>query len=78
MYQTINLDMIIGCDSKMICHSVTNILSNAIKFSPEGSIITVEGFLLDSECMIEIVVQDGDVGIPKDHLESIFSFAIRK
>jgi signal transduction histidine kinase len=47
-----------------------NVLSNAIKFSPEESIVTVGWRLLDG--WAECVVADEGPGIPADQLERIF------
>jgi two-component system sensor histidine kinase ChvG len=49
---------------------LTNLLDNAISFSPENGIITVSARRLGPE--IEIVVEDDGPGIPPDKLEDIF------
>jgi signal transduction histidine kinase len=48
-----------------------NLLDNAAKFTPEGHIrLAVRGARADS--MVEIVVEDTGIGIPQDHLASVF------
>jgi len=49
---------------------ITNLLDNAISFSPEGGIVTVRARRVDAQ--IEIVVDDDGPGIPQDKLDDIF------
>ncbi len=53
-----------------------NLMSNAIKFSPEGSTIELQA-ILDKDCVF-ISVKDQGVGIAPDDRESIFVKRIRK
>jgi PAS domain S-box-containing protein len=48
-----------------------NLISNAIKFSPEGKNIFISVKKVDTK--IEIETRDEGVGIPKEHLRTIFS-----
>jgi two-component system sensor histidine kinase ChvG len=50
---------------------ITNLLDNAISFSPDSGTITVTARRLGQE--IEIVVDDEGPGIPEDKLEDIFN-----
>jgi len=50
---------------------IRNVVANAIKFSPPGSTITLEGFM-DAKGQAHLVVQDEGPGIPETELESIF------
>ncbi|HAA27834.1 MAG TPA: hypothetical protein DCE56_09440 [Cyanobacteria bacterium UBA8553] len=45
-------------------------LSNAIKYSPEGGIIQFDLLCTDSEAIFSI--QDSGIGIPKEDLEQLF------
>jgi two-component system sensor histidine kinase ChvG len=49
---------------------ITNLLDNALSFSPEGSVITVSARRVGSE--VEITMDDEGPGIPEDMLEDIF------
>ena len=67
-------NMVLG-DSVRISQILLNILSNAIKFTPENGAISVESSaeVTDSQKLkITIKIQDSGIGIPKDKIESIF------
>jgi two-component system sensor histidine kinase ChvG len=49
---------------------ITNLLDNAISFSPEGGVVAVRARRLDTA--IEIIVDDDGPGIPPDKLDDIF------
>jgi PAS domain S-box-containing protein len=49
----------------------SNLLTNAIKFSPDNSIVLVEIDFLDS-CEFHIIVKDNGIGIPKEEQQKIF------
>jgi two-component system, OmpR family, sensor histidine kinase ChvG len=54
-----------------IAQVITNLLGNALSFSPEGSTITVGGSLR-AEGGVRIEVEDQGPGIPPENLRSIF------
>jgi len=58
-------------DPKLIEHCLNNILSNAIKYSPERFNIWVNGHQEDGK--FHITVRDEGVGIPKNELPKIFN-----
>ncbi len=62
------------CDRDKIVQVLTNLLGNAIKFTPAGSTITlhthVEGEQSDAQVAVSVI--DQGVGIPDDEKESIF------
>jgi two-component system, sensor histidine kinase len=60
----------IECVPELITQTVINILSNAIKFSPKDSIITIKE-RCDSECSM-ISIKDNGIGIEKEKLSRIF------
>ncbi|MCX5999234.1 MAG: ATP-binding protein [Chloroflexi bacterium] len=60
----------VECDPRRIRQVVDNLLSNAAKFSPEGTEITISGEVKDSELVVS--VQDHGMGIARDHLERVF------
>lgn len=51
---------------------VTNILSNAFKFTPKGGTISTEVIVSKSNDNIQIMVRDTGKGISKDQLDKIF------
>jgi signal transduction histidine kinase len=72
--QTIEIDGIqdlpaIEGDQERLIQSFSNLINNAIKFTPDGGDIRVEGRMLqDYGGMIEIVIVDQGIGIdPEDH-----------
>ncbi len=58
-------------DKEKIERIITNVMSNAIKFTPQGGRITVK-LTETSQNEVEITVRDSGVGIPKSELAKIF------
>ena len=56
-------------DSRMIGTAVRNILSNAVKFTPEGGTITLD--IKEQQDKVVIVIQDSGVGMTEEQLQSI-------
>ena len=68
----------IEADSVEIAKVFDELLSNAIKYTPDGGEVTVHGWCLApspnaEDSYIEVVVQDTGIGIGPDHLELIFA-----
>ena len=60
-------------DKNKFSQVVTNILKNALKFTPKGGIdITYCEHILDDRLNVRVVVKDTGVGIPNNKLNSIF------
>ncbi len=57
-------------DSNLLKHVLVNLMSNAIKFSPENAIINIETKIDDSVTLIEII--DQGIGIPKSDQVHLF------
>ncbi|MBL8065889.1 MAG: GAF domain-containing protein [Chthonomonadaceae bacterium] len=61
---------IIGDEDK-VDQILTNLLNNAIKYSPEGGDVVVHSWW-DGGPELEIGVEDQGIGIPADHLDKVF------
>jgi PAS domain S-box-containing protein len=60
----------IVADEKLLRSALTNLISNAAKYSPAGS--TVEITLTPSDDEVAIRVRDHGIGIPPDDVEALF------
>jgi signal transduction histidine kinase len=66
-----DLPMIEG-DSQRIYHALWSIISNAIKYTPDGGTVAISGHYIESEGMVHLSIKDTGVGIPAGELEHIF------
>ncbi|CAH0995498.1 Sensor histidine kinase RcsC [Emticicia aquatica] len=57
-------------DKTLVRNILINLISNAIKFSPENTIINVEAILNDNELLLS--VQDHGIGIPEGDQKHLF------
>ena len=57
-------------DEDKIDQILTNLINNAIKYSPDGGVVVVAARNTGRE--IEVSVRDHGIGIPPDHLDKIF------
>jgi two-component system phosphate regulon sensor histidine kinase PhoR len=62
----------ITADEDKLDQVLTNLVSNAIKYSPEGGTITIAASKAD-DSGVEVSITDQGVGIPKEHQEKIFA-----
>ncbi len=62
----------ITIDSDRIIQVFMNIISNAIKFTPQGGTISLEAKLGENKTQMEVSVSDTGVGIPEEDLPKIF------
>ena len=58
-------------DENKIFSMITNLINNAIKFTPENGTVSVSAHLVNNELVIK--VSDTGMGIPKDDMAKIFS-----
>jgi len=63
-------DIKVHCDKNRILQVLTNLLSNAAKFSPKGSTVSISASLADG--MASISVADQGTGIPKSFQKHMF------
>lgn len=66
-----NRPCLVQLDKKLITQVIVNLISNAIKFSPEGSEIKISISENKNNSIVFSVVDDG-IGIPKDELKDVF------
>ncbi|MGB1249427.1 MAG: sensor histidine kinase [Candidatus Promineifilaceae bacterium] len=62
--------LVIAADRQLIKRSITNLISNAIKYTPNEGRVTVSVSREDAEANIRIA--DTGIGIPKDQIDKIF------
>lgn len=60
----------IVADSDKVDQILTNLVSNSIKYAPEGGTITVTG--RPTNGIVRMAVIDQGMGIPKEHLDKVF------
>ncbi len=67
--------LLVKGNNKLLFYAVHNLIINAIKFTPDGGVITLRSALKNSENrpMAIISVSDTGIGIPEDALEKIFT-----
>ena len=65
-----NVEGWINCDADRIQQVISNLISNAIKFTPEGGRITVNVELNEAE--LQISVNDTGSGVPSENKDQIF------
>jgi len=66
-----DLPLVAKADPLRFQQVIRNVVANAIKFSPPGSTITLEGYA-DPQGQTHLVVRDEGPGIPPSELQSIF------
>ncbi len=64
-----NLPLIRG-DKFLIEQMLTNLIDNAVKYTPDNGNVIVRAFTTDK--IITIEIEDSGIGIPKDHQDRIF------
>jgi len=57
-------------DRDMLHQAILNVVSNAVKYTPEGGQVTIATYLKDGAVVVEVA--DTGVGVPADELERIF------
>jgi two-component system, OmpR family, sensor histidine kinase KdpD len=60
----------VSADFDLVVRALVNILDNAIKYSPAGSLIEIKGYPADK--VIKIEIADRGIGIPPQDLERVF------
>lgn len=63
-------DLAVVGDPKLLRSGIENIVRNAIRFAPDGSVVEIEARRQDK--IAKVVVGDRGPGVPAEHLEHIF------
>jgi signal transduction histidine kinase len=63
---------IVRSDDRWLAHVLVNLVSNAVKFTPEGGTVTVRAYERQETDAIVLEVQDTGIGIAPEHRERIF------
>jgi PAS domain S-box-containing protein len=63
----------IEADERLMMQVITNLVSNAIKFSDDGKVIRISADRFNNE-LVEFVIKDEGVGIPDNYQRRIFKF----
>ena len=63
-------EKIVRCDKQEIERCITNLISNAVKFTSKGG--TIEVFIKDLDDKVIVTVEDTGIGIEDKYYESIF------
>jgi signal transduction histidine kinase len=73
---TLSVDVPVAMDGARIGQVLTNLISNAIKFTPEGGHIHIRGYLLGdaaaADCQLVTEVTDTGIGIAQENLGKVF------
>lgn len=64
-------NVIIKGDADMIRQATANLISNAVRYTPEGGTVTVQ--VRHGEIMADIVVEDTGIGLSPDEARMVFS-----
>jgi signal transduction histidine kinase/DNA-binding response OmpR family regulator len=59
-------------DPEKLMHIMTNLVSNALKYTPEGGRVEVSTGIMDNGIMFSIRVKDTGIGIEREHLDHLF------
>ncbi len=65
-----NKEIIAAFDEYKLSRAILNLISNAIKFTPEGGSISVD--VKEKDKCVYIAIKDNGIGIPDDKIDSIF------
>jgi signal transduction histidine kinase/transcriptional regulator with GAF, ATPase, and Fis domain len=70
LLQDASASIFITADEGKLARVISNLLSNALKFTPKGGTITIKG--QERSGMVEVAVKDTGEGIPQEDQEKVF------
>ncbi|MEX8546102.1 MAG: ATP-binding protein [Mucilaginibacter sp.] len=70
IFNTVNKPIFVEIDESKFSQAINNLISNSIKFTPNGGTITLS--LEDRGTTVRIIVADNGIGIPKKFHASLF------
>ncbi|HZL09042.1 MAG TPA: PAS domain S-box protein [Prolixibacteraceae bacterium] len=70
-FNTFFKSIVANVDDMLIVQAINNLISNAIKYSPEDSLVNIEVTLGKNELLL--LVQDNGIGIPEKDLKHLFT-----
>jgi len=59
-------------DPEKLMHIITNLVSNALNYTPDGGLVEVTTGVMDNGKMFSIRVKDTGIGIEREHLDHLF------
>ena len=65
-------DVLVRLDHDRVVQALANLVDNALRFTPEGGVVTLSGEVLDQET-VSLSVSDTGVGLTQDALDNLFS-----
>ena len=65
-------DVLVRMDHDRVVQALANLVDNALRFTPEGGVVTLGGEVLDQET-VSLSVSDTGVGLTQDALDNLFS-----
>lgn len=71
-YKSSGDHFVMDFDPDKLLHILSNLLSNALKFTTEGGTVTVSAFKYESKQLLTICVADSGIGICPENLPHIF------
>ncbi len=69
-YNVSTLPSVIRGDRNLLTYVFDNLISNAVKYAPEGSTVTIAGQVVDG--FVVVAVRDHGIGIPAEDLPRLF------
>ncbi len=71
IFNTFFKSLVANIDEVLVVQAINNLISNAIKYSPEGSLINIDVNLGKDEFLF--VIQDEGIGIPEKDIKHLFT-----